>query len=124
MIDIFITVFFAVEMIIKTIAFGFMFDKNSYLRDDWSKMDCFIVITSIFDHAFDDINLQFVKIFRLSRTLRPLRFISQNKSMKTIVTALMESASGIFNVLIVVLLIWIMFGILGMSLMKDKMKYC
>ena len=44
--------------------------------------------------------------------------------MKTIVTALMESVSGIINVLVVVLLIWIMFGIFGMSLMKDKVHYC
>lgn len=124
LIDIFITNFFSVEMILKTIAFGFMFDQNSYLRDDWSKMDCLIVFISIIDLAFDNISLQFVKIFRLLRTLRPLRFISHNKSMKTIVTALLESSSGIFNVLIVVILIWIMFGILGMSLMKDKMKYC
>ena len=57
--------------------------------------------------------------------------------MKLVVTALLESVSGIINVLIVVLLIWykifiliffdnfrIMFGIFGISLMKNKTKYC
>lgn len=111
-------------MVVKTIALGFFLDKNSYLRETWSQMDCFIVLASIIDHTLDGITLQFVKIFRLLRTLRPLRFISHNKNMKTIVTALLESTSGIINVLIVVILIWIMFAILGISLMKDKMRYC
>jgi hypothetical protein len=44
--------------------------------------------------------------------------------MKLVVTALLESVSGIFNVLIVVLLIWMMFGIFGISLMKNKTQYC
>lgn len=44
--------------------------------------------------------------------------------MKTVVTALLESVSGIINVLIVVILIWIMFGIFGISLMKNKVHYC
>lgn len=44
--------------------------------------------------------------------------------MKLVVTALLESVSGIINVLIVVILIWMMFGILGVNLMKDKMNYC
>ena len=74
--------------------------------------------------SFEGINLSFIKILRLLRTLRPLRFISHNLSMKLVVTALLESVSGIFNVLIVVLIIWMMFAILGMNLLKDKMGYC
>ena len=44
--------------------------------------------------------------------------------MKTVVTALLESVSGILNVLLVVMLIWIMFGIFAMSLMQGKVHYC
>lgn len=44
--------------------------------------------------------------------------------MKTVVTALLESVSGILNVLLVVILIWIMFGIFGISLMQGKVHYC
>jgi hypothetical protein len=44
--------------------------------------------------------------------------------MKLVVTALLESVSGIMNVTIFMLLIWIMFAILGINLMKDKLNYC
>lgn len=44
--------------------------------------------------------------------------------MKIVVTALLESAPAVINVFIVVLLIWMMFGILGINLMKDKMYHC
>jgi hypothetical protein len=44
--------------------------------------------------------------------------------MKVVVIALFESVVAIFNVLIVVLLIWIMFAILGMSLLGGRMGYC
>ncbi len=44
--------------------------------------------------------------------------------MKLLVSALLESVSGIFNVIIVVVMIWMMFAILGINLLKDKLGYC
>ena len=40
------------------------------------------------------------------------------------VTALMESVTGIFNVLIVILLVWLMFAILAMNLKSGCLNYC
>lgn len=40
---------FIMEMIIKVIALGFLFDFNSYLRDTWSQLDFIIVFFSIID---------------------------------------------------------------------------
>lgn len=36
----------------------------------------------------------------------------------------MESLSPILNVIIVIILIWLMFGILGLNLMRGKLGYC
>jgi hypothetical protein len=44
--------------------------------------------------------------------------------MKIVVIALLESVGAIFNVLIVVLLIWLMFAILGISLLGGRMGLC
>lgn len=115
--DYFFTIFFTCESIIKSIALGFILEKNSYLRDSWSILDFFIVVASLVDLSVKTVNLGVVRILRLLRTLRPLRFISHNKNMKLIVTALMESVDGIVNVLIVIILIWIMFGIFGITLL-------
>ena len=108
----------------KATTFGFIIDKDSYLRETWSQLDFFIVISSLIDASVETIDLSVVKILRLLRTLRPLRFISHNRSMKLIVTALLESVGGILNVVIVLLLIWLMFAILAINLMKGKLNYC
>ena len=44
--------------------------------------------------------------------------------MKIVVTALLESVPAVMNVMIVVVLIWMMFAILGINLMKDKLWHC
>lgn len=44
--------------------------------------------------------------------------------MKTVVIALLESLGGMINVIIVVALIFLMFAILGISLIGARMGYC
>ena len=58
------------------------------------------------------------------RILRPLRFISHNPSMKILVNCLLESVGGLFNVSLVILLIWIMFAILFINLLSGYSGYC
>jgi hypothetical protein len=67
---------FIFEMIVKVIALGFVMDMNSYLRDSWNKLDFTIVSFSILDMVLSGSNLEFIKIVRMLRILRPLRFIS------------------------------------------------
>ncbi len=79
---------------------------------------------SIVDVSFEDIDVPSIKILRLLRILRPLRFISKNSDLKTIVICLLESVGHIFNVVIVVCIVWLMFAILGVSLFGGKFFYC
>lgn len=71
--------------------------------------------------SLTSIDLPFIKILRLLRTLRPLRFISHNVNMKMVVIALLESLGGMVNVIIVVTMIWLMFAILGISLLGSRL---
>ena len=121
--DLFFIIFFTLETVVKSIAFGLVFEKGSYLRESWNQLDFFIAVTSIIDLAFDGINVPVIKILRLLRTLRPLRFISHNSGMKIVVEALIQSIGHILNVLIVVLVVWLMFAILGVNLFGGKFQY-
>ena len=47
--DMFFTYFFAAEASIKAISYGLVIDHNSYLRENWSVLDFFIVVTSLVD---------------------------------------------------------------------------
>lgn len=65
-----------------------------------------------------------LSILKLFRTLRPLRIISRNPDMKIIISSLGESMLGIFNVLIIIMCIFLMIGILGINLLGNKLNYC
>jgi hypothetical protein len=123
-IDLAFTVIFGIEFLLKSIAMGFFREKGSYLTEGWNKLDFLIVVISVVEASVSGINLSSLKVLRLLRTLRPLRFISHNNSMKLVVTALLESIAAILNVAIVVLIIWLIFAILGMSLFSGKFHYC
>jgi len=95
-------------------------DENSYLRDEWNQLDFFIVSSSIVDMMLSDMELSAMKILRMLRALRPLRFLTHNIELKLIVNALIGSLGGIFNVLIVVAVVFLIYAIFGVSLYSGK----
>lgn len=119
-VDIFFSLFFLFESIIRAVALGMIFEKGSYLRESWNQLDAFIVVSSIVDMSLDNVDIPAIKILRLLRTLRPLRFISHNSNMKTMVEALIKSVGHIINVAVVVVIVWLMFAILGVNLFGGK----
>jgi hypothetical protein len=122
--DYFFSALFTLEALFKIFTLGFVLDKGSYLRETWNILDFFIVVSSLLDLSIQSIDLPVIKILRLLRTLRPLRFISHNLAMKTIVMALIESIGAIINVMIVVMIVWLMFAILGVSFFGGKFFHC
>ena len=123
-IDIFMNICFLFELIVKVIALGYAMDDGAYIRESWNQLDNFIVATSILDMSLTNVDLPVIKILRLLRTLRPLRVISHNIAMKLVVASLFESVGAIFNVMIVVLAVWLMFGIFAINIFAGKFFYC
>lgn len=62
--DNFFNIFFAVEFALKSTYMGFIMDTNSYLRDNWNRLDFFIVVSSIIDMSVESINLPIIKVIR------------------------------------------------------------
>ncbi|OMJ71655.1 hypothetical protein SteCoe_30075 [Stentor coeruleus] len=123
-IDMAFTSMYLGEFIIKSVSLGLVLGKKSYLHDYWNYIDFAIVVASIIDFSISSINISQIKIVRLLRTLRPLRYISHNLSMKIVVTALLESLIAIMNVAVVLVIIWLMFAILAISLFGGKLYSC
>ena len=133
-VDAFFNAIFMLEAVVKVCALGFVMDEGSYLRDNWNKIDIIIVICSIFD--FENLiekyaigkqsssSLQFLKVLRLLRTLRPLRFISHNVQLKLIITSLFDSILPICNALFIVIVVYYMFSIVGISLFYENLHNC
>ena len=66
--------------------------------------------------ALYDVNTPALKVMKIFRALRPLRFISHNRDMKTLVNTLAQSIGAILNVGVVCVIVWSMFEILGVNL--------
>jgi hypothetical protein len=113
---------------------GFALDEGSYLRDNWNRIDIVIVVCSIFDfqnlftkyigNGASSSSLQFLKVLRLLRTLRPLRFISHNMQLKLIITSLFDSILPICTALFIVLVVYYIFSIVGISIFYNSFHNC
>lgn len=123
-VDLVVNFIFIFEMSSKVIAYGFFWCEGSYLRDNWSILDFIIVCTSILDMLLKNSGNTFLGVLKIIRTLRPLRVLSHNQNLRIVVQCLIQSFTGILNVAVVVIMVWLMFAILGMNLMSGKMGFC
>lgn len=122
--DIFFTIIFALELLTKSIWKGLIICKNSYLRNNWNQLDFLIIIASLFSIIFPSSRVEFFKILRLARALRPLQFVTHNRQLQLAVNSLLGSFGAIANVLIVIFIVFLMWAILGVSLLAGKLGRC
>lgn len=87
---------YIIECILKIIAKGFLFHKNSYLRGDfWNVLDFFIVLISIIDFI-PQVNLKSIKVLRVFRMFRPLRTFNKLPMMKELIETMIRAIPGLF----------------------------
>uniref|UniRef100_A0A8C0XBP8 Sodium channel protein n=1 Tax=Castor canadensis TaxID=51338 RepID=A0A8C0XBP8_CASCN len=110
------TFIFILEMGLKWVAFGF----GKYFTSAWCWLDFIIVIVSVVSL----VDLKNWKSFRTLRALRPLRALSQFEGMKVVVNALIGAIPAILNVLLVCLIFWLIFCILGVNFFSGKFGRC
>ncbi|XP_067145292.1 sodium channel protein para-like isoform X2 [Centruroides vittatus] len=117
------TVLFFLEMLIKWLAFGF----KKYFTNAWCWLDFVIVLVSMINLVATMVwggNIPALKTMRTLRALRPLRALSRFQGMRVVVNALVQAIPAIFNVLLVCLIFWLIFSIMGVQLFAGKFRYC
>lgn len=123
-----ISIIFCLEFLLRVIVQGFYFGEKTYLKDNWNILDFIIVVFSVMTWILESTansgDIQFVRAFRALRALRPLRVVSKNEGIKTVVNSLLESIPALLNVLLIVLLFLMVFGILGIQLFKGMLGSC
>ncbi|XP_065166604.1 sodium channel protein 60E isoform X3 [Atheta coriaria] len=112
---------FVIEMVLKWIALGF----HKYFSEFWTLLDFLIVFVSLFSLLIEENeNLKVLRSLRTLRALRPLRAISRWQGMRIVVNALMYAIPSIFNVLLVCLVFWLIFSIMGVQFFSGKFFKC
>ncbi|KAM6964102.1 sodium channel protein type 4 subunit alpha A [Tautogolabrus adspersus] len=117
------TYIFIIEMLLKWVAYGF----KTYFTNAWCWLDFFIVdisLVSLFANWMGYSDLGPIKSLRTLRALRPLRALSRFEGMRVVVNALVGAIPSIFNVLLVCLIFWLIFSIMGVNLFAGKFYRC
>ena len=110
---------FLAELVIKVVAMGFCLDDLSYMREGWNIMD-FIVVAASLVALFPGVTN--VSSIRTMRVLRPLRTVTVLPGIRVLVSAMLESLPMMANVVLCLLFLFILFGILGMSLFMGVLR--
>ncbi|XP_061760681.1 sodium channel, voltage-gated, type I like, alpha b [Nerophis ophidion] len=117
------TYIFILEMLLKWVAYGFV----KYFTNAWCWLDFLIVdvsLISLVANALGYSELTAIKSLRTLRALRPLRALSRFEGMRVVVNALLGAIPSIMNVLLVCLIFWLIFSIMGVNLFAGKYYYC
>nr|DAA34931.1 TPA_inf: voltage-dependent sodium channel SCN2A [Anolis carolinensis] len=117
------TYIFILEMLLKWVAYGF----QMYFTNAWCWLDFLIVDVSLISltaNALGYSELGAIKSLRTLRALRPLRALSRFEGMRVVVNALLGAIPSIMNVLLVCLIFWLIFSIMGVNLFAGKFYHC
>ena len=135
LLDYIFTALFIFEMVAKIIVVGCYLGPvyqahadpdimGPYFKDGWSILDGAVVACSVIAIILSDSNLGWVRGFRVFRALRPLRVIKRVPELKTVVESLFRSAPTLGNVILLLSMFWLIFGILGVQLFAGKFYSC
>ncbi|XP_042327829.1 sodium channel protein type 5 subunit alpha-like [Sceloporus undulatus] len=117
------TYIFILEMLLKWVAYGF----HKYFTNAWCWLDFLIVDVSLITliaNLVGKSEMGPMKSLRTLRALRPLRALSRFEGMRVVVNALVGAIPSIMNVLLVCLIFWLIFSIVGVSLFAGKFGKC
>ena len=114
--ELFFTVAFTVEMVVKMVGLGLVENEDGYFRSMWNWLDFAIVVEGLYSLASDGALGSNFSGIRSIRALRPLRSITRLQGLRVLVDALLYSLPLLVNTLIVCAFYFMVFGIVGVQL--------
>ena len=118
-----LTVVFFIETVLKLYSMGFIV----YFGNAWCWLDFVIVSVSLINFGASLLgagNIPIFKTMRTLRALRPLRAMAKMEGMKVVVNALIGALPSIVNVLVVCLVFWLIFAIIGVNTFMGRFYKC
>jgi hypothetical protein len=123
----FCTVIFIFEAAGKIITYGLWeCGSKSYFKSGWNILDFFVINLTVLSYLIGETktDLKTIKIFRLIKVLRPLRALSKNEGLKISINALRVALPEIFQITILSIVVYFMFGVIGINYFKGQFWDC
>ena len=121
--DIMFTFLFILEMLVKILAYGLIFENGAYLKNTWNILDFIIIIIST-------LNLlelgpgSSLRALRTLRVLRPLRMVQRLPELKVVVDSLLLSFPSVADVAVLCTLFFLIFSSFGVNFLKGCFYHC
>ncbi|PRW21007.1 voltage-gated ion channel superfamily [Chlorella sorokiniana] len=119
-IDVGTTIAFALEALLKIVAFGF----RPYIAFNSNKLDLGVVVVSAIVLIAESANARFLKALRVLRATRPLRVLTRSQSMLMVFHTLIRSLAEMANVTVLAGMVFLIFSILGVQLFAGLLWSC
>lgn len=116
--DVFLWIYVG-EAALKIFAFGFIWNKGSYMRDNWNLLDFFIVVTSLMSKYSSASNLSSLRTLRI---LRPLRTVAKVESLKKMLAAIFASFGTLKDITIIMFFFYTLYAIAGQMVFSGNLK--
>ena len=105
--DIMFIYIYTLEMILKILGLGFLFNDGAYLKNSWNILDFVIVCSALFEKISamqsqsEEGGKSKLAALRTLRILRPLKTIAKSDDLKVILQAIISSIPMLLNIMIV-----------------------
>ena len=120
-VDLALAVCFALEVSLKSFAFGL----RRFLRERVNRLDLCIVLFAILEICLTSAGgLGAIRSLRILRAIRPLRALTKSPGMRMVLKSVALSVGAMANVSAVLLLVFVVFGILGVQIFAGRFYRC
>lgn len=118
---------YTIEMVLKILGMGFLFNKGAYLRDYFNMLDFFIVTSAYLSMLqsssgqgeSEGLSLSSLRAFRV---LRPLRAVNNIPGLRLIVQSIMSALPLLKDTIIVLLFFFLIFAIGGVNMFAGMLR--
>ena len=120
-VDLALAVCFALEVSLKSFAFGL----RRFLNERVNRLDLCIVLFAVLEICLTSAGgLGAIRSLRILRAIRPLRALTKSPGMRLVLKSVALSVGAMANVSAVLLLVFAVFGILGVQIFAGRFYRC
>jgi voltage-dependent calcium channel T type alpha-1G len=129
--DIIFGFIFTIEMGLKIFVMGLCGPSDAYLSDSWNILDASVVVCYWLGFSMSSStsssgtnSAAILRLWRMLRVLSPVRVITRHKGMRTVVYTIFKTIPALINVVIIMAVVYLIFGILGVQLFGGALYSC
>lgn len=109
-------------MVFKILALGFVFTRNSYLREPWNILDFTIIVSGYLPYFINSNNSINFSGLRSLRVLRPLRTVTTIRNLRSLIFTIFNALPYLLEIIVVLIFAFLIFAIAGLQLFSGLLQ--